>query len=55
MTSCVQFENIEGQSFGTDILKGGWRTKACENRLEKKDGEIYRQSPIFSLVTKNIL
>ena len=28
VTSCVQFENIEGLSFGTDILKGGWRT--CE-------------------------
>ena len=42
MTSCVQFKNNEGKSFGTDISKGGWRTVAHERKKEKeRNGEIY--------------
>ena len=28
MTSCMQFENIEGYSFGTANLEGCWRSVA---------------------------
>ena len=30
MTSCMQFEKIEGESFVTDIMKGEWTTVEYE-------------------------
>ena len=49
--SCVQFENFEGLSFGTDILKEGWRTVAHKREIEEeKNGTMFWSFLKFTIV-----
>ena len=41
MTSCMQFEKLEGYSFGTDILEGGWIGVVCVRELKKERDCVY--------------
>ena len=42
MMSCVQFENFEGLSFGTDISKEGWRTVVHKREIEEeRNGKMF--------------